>query len=63
MIEPQLLIYEVFIIMEIWKKIKVFENYEISSLGNVKSNLSGKILKPGKMPNGYERVCITNGIK
>jgi len=32
------LICEFFIYMEVWKKIKGFENYEVSSYGNVKRN-------------------------
>lgn len=49
--------------MELWKIIKGFESYEISSLGRVKSNLTNKILKPHIMPNGYERLTMSNGVK
>lgn len=49
--------------MEVWKTIEGFERYEISNLGRVKSNFANKIMKPHKMPNGYERVSLTNGFK
>jgi hypothetical protein len=46
--------------MEVWKKIKDFEDYEVSNLGNVKSLKYGKqkILKPGLSKTGYFHVNI-----
>lgn len=46
--------------METWKKIKGFENYEISSLGRVKSNQKNKekILKFRITKTGYYRVML-----
>jgi len=39
---------------EQWKPIEGFGyRYEVSSLGKVRSLLSGKLLKPGKHPHGY----------
>ena len=46
---------------EIWKPIKGFEGYEISNLGRVYSQYSGKILSPALNYNdtsGYWRVSI-----
>ena len=50
-----------FCIMEVWKNIEGFENYQISSLGNIKSfkkyhGTNERILKPNLDSNGY---CIT----
>lgn len=47
--------------MEVWKKIKGFENYQISNLGNVKSiqpNKKEKILKFRYTKYGYVRVML-----
>ena len=54
--------------MEIWKKVEDFENYEISNLGRLKSNLKfrkyrnyqSKILKPSKDKDGYYRTILSN---
>lgn len=48
--------------MEIWKQIKGYCDYEISSQGRVKSHKQGmvKILKQGKNVNGYPIVCLHN---
>ena len=43
---------------EIWKKIKNYDDYEISNLGNVKSLKSNKILKPSKSSSGYLQVTL-----
>lgn len=32
--------------MENWKVIKDFPDYEVSDLGNIKNNKTGRILKP-----------------
>lgn len=53
--------------MEVWEKIKGFENYEISNLGRLKVNLKfrkyrdyqSKILNPSKDKDGYFRTCLT----
>ena len=39
--------------MEVWKKIKEFENYEISNLGRVKSINKEIILKHRLSKNNY----------
>lgn len=44
--------------MEKWKKILGFENYEVSSFGNIRSIKSGNILKGGKDRNGYKCVNL-----
>lgn len=44
--------------MEKWKTILGFENYEVSSLGNIRSLKSGNILKGGKDRNGYKCVNL-----
>lgn len=43
--------------MEIWKKIKEFENYEVSNFGNVRNVESGEILKATLNTWGYP--CVT----
>ena len=47
---------------EIWKDIQGF-NYSISSLGRVKSNKSGRILKPWRLRQGYLQVGLMAGGK
>jgi hypothetical protein len=45
--------------MEIWKKITNWENYyEASSIGNIKSIRSGKILKPYIDKKGYLTISL-----
>nr|DAP66827.1 MAG TPA: homing endonuclease [Caudoviricetes sp.] len=44
--------------MEIWKNIELFERYSVSNFGNVRNNITGKILKPRKHTNGYVRVVL-----
>lgn len=64
-------VFTFYIIMEIWKKIEGFENYEISNLGGLKVNLKfrknreyqSKILKPSKDKDGYFRTALTNNNK
>jgi len=48
--------------MEIWLKIKGFENYFISNLGNVK-NKRQKILKVRPTKFNYLRICLTKNNK
>lgn len=57
--------------MEIWKKIKDYENYEVSNFGNVRSldhycvgrngsgKQTGRVLKPQKCIKGYLRVSLS----
>ena len=45
--------------MEEWKSIEEFPNYEISSLGNVKNIITGKVLK-NSVKGGYCHVSLTN---
>ena len=46
---------------EEFRKIKDFENYEISNLGNVKNDNTGKLLKPTNNGNGYYKVILSKG--
>ena len=43
-----------------WKPIPGFENYRINDKGEV-INKFGKLLKPGKLANGYMHVSLSNG--
>ena len=43
---------------EEYKIIKGFENYEVSNLGNVRNNKTGRILKPGIDGRGYYKVNL-----
>ena len=45
--------------MEEWKAIIEFPNYEVSSLGNVKNIITGKVLK-NSVKGGYCHVSLTN---
>jgi hypothetical protein len=45
--------------MEEWKSIEEFPNYEVSSLGNVKNIITGKVLK-NCVKSGYYHVSLTN---
>lgn len=45
--------------IEIWKQIKDFKNYEISSFGRVKNTKYNKIIYP-HLKDGYERIGLTN---
>jgi len=68
MIRRPALILRVFTIMEVWKKIEGFENYEVSNYGNVKSlnyNRMGleKVLSPSPSRGGYLQIGLyKNGI-
>ena len=44
--------------MEIWLSIKGFPNYNISSNGRVRNSTTGKILKPGHNPKGYNTISL-----
>lgn len=48
-----------FYLLEVWKTIPEWENYEVSSLGKVR-NKSGKILVPEENHHGYLRVSLCN---
>jgi len=54
---------------EIWKKIKGFPDYEVSSHGRVKSNRRSwlgyppQILSPARNPKGYFRILLTSDKK
>lgn len=43
---------------EIWKPIKGYESYEVSSFGNVRRKGARANLKPGKSDRGYLYVCL-----
>ena len=49
-----------FLIMENWKEVKGFEDYQVSNLGNVKSLKRGKIIliKKETCVKGYYRVAL-----
>lgn len=48
---------------ELWKDISNWD-YQISNFGNVKSNITNKIIKPWQNKNGYVSVTLhKNGIK
>lgn len=50
--------------MEEWKQINDYPNYSISSLGQVRINKTGKILKNVKGKSGYLQICLCkNGIR
>ena len=42
--------------MEEYRKIKGYENYSISNLGNIRNDKTGRILKQHKKTNGYMQV-------
>jgi len=44
---------------EIWKTITNFENYSVSNLGQIKNNISGKILK-NNIKDGYSGISLVN---
>ena len=44
--------------MEIYKKIKEFNNYSVSNIGNVRNDKTGRILKVYAKPNGYQQVQL-----
>jgi hypothetical protein len=45
--------------MEEWRTIQEFPNYDVSNLGNIKNNKSGKMLKPC-VKSGYYHVGLVN---
>ena len=46
--------------MEIWKTVKSYPNYEVSSVGSVRNTKTGKILKVATNNCGYQLVCLSN---
>lgn len=49
--------------MEEWKPIPSFQDYEVSSFGNIKSKrFPGRFLKPAKDKDGYLYVCCNRKI-
>jgi hypothetical protein len=48
--------------MEIWRIVGGFPLYEVSNLGNVRSNQyeSARALRPNLKRNGYVQVCLSN---
>ena len=44
--------------IEKWKNIKSFDDYEVSTFGQVYSKMSGKILKPALNHKGYQIVAL-----
>lgn len=46
---------------EIWKDVSGYERYAVSSMGRVRSNISGKILSTRRARNGYLRVNLRKG--
>jgi hypothetical protein len=44
--------------MEIYKLIEGYENYEVSTFGNVRNTNTNRILKPGTESNGYLIVSL-----
>lgn len=45
--------------MEVFNKIKGFENYSVSNFGNVMNDSTGRILKQSIDDNGYQFVCLS----
>lgn len=51
-------------VAETWRKIKLFPNYQVSNLGNVKNIVTNKSISQWKKKNGYLQVTLhANGIK
>ena len=44
---------------EVWKDIVKYDNYEVSSFGNVKNKKTGRILKPNNC-GGYAAIGLPN---
>jgi len=45
--------------MEEWREIKDFENYSVSDFGNIKNNITNKVLK-NTLKGGYYNITLTN---
>ena len=48
------------VVKEEWKQVKVFNNYEVSNLGNVRNKQSLKLMKQCFDKNGYKLVNLSN---
>ena len=49
--------------LEIWR-VNIINGYDISTLGRIRNNQTGKIVKTEKEEKGYERLSIKiNGVK
>lgn len=44
--------------LEIWKKVRGYENYSVSTWGRVRNDVSGDLIAQEKNPKGYMRVSI-----
>lgn len=44
--------------MEIFKEIKEYPSYSVSTTGNIRKNSNGKILKASRKPNGYMQINL-----
>jgi len=51
--------YTIYTIMEEWRIINEFSNYSVSNLGNMKNNITGKIMKQN-IKSGYYHIGLTN---
>lgn len=49
--------------IECFKEIEGYPNYEVSNLGNVRNKKRGKVLKPSKDRGGYQQVLLCKGSK
>lgn len=47
---------------EIWKTVKDYPNYDVSSLGSVRNNKTNKMLKPALNSSGYYRCTLVNNL-
>lgn len=45
--------------IEAWMLIDGYDNYEVSSFGRLRNNITNKILKPINNGNGYIRITLT----
>lgn len=51
-------------VAEMWRKIKLFPNYQVSNFGDVKNIVTNKKISQWKKKNGYLEVTLhANGIK
>ena len=57
------LIKEMEKMFEIWKPVKDYDNYSISSFGRIRNNKTKKILKPCLNTTKYEMIDLRNGEK
>jgi hypothetical protein len=51
------------IIVENWKKVIGYENYEVSDIGNVRNSKTGRVLKKAVGTQGYYKQCLCNNGK